>query len=360
MESKHLNKVDFSFIRYANVWEDAHMLIYGLDPKPSAKILSIASAGDNSLSLLVNNPSLVLAVDVNKVQLYLTELKKMAVKHLELKDYERLFGYLPCADRIRIYKSISEHLSEETQSYWEKHMDKVESGLLDEGKFEKYLHTFAKRILPFIHGTNKVVKLFEGKSLEDQKSFYDKKWNTWLWRSMIRLFFSKKVMGLIGRDPAFLKHVEDNVGRSILEKVRHHLGSVEAQNNPILKYCLTGSFGSLRPHFLEPNNYKRIKENIDALEIMEGYTSDAADKYGKFTHFNLSNIFEYMDVHQFKETVASLEAMASPGARFAYWNLLVDRKMSEVSTGLSELKLNPLVLSSDQGFFYKSFNLTQS
>lgn len=39
-------------------------------------MLSVCSGGDNSFSLLTNEPSLVVAVDINKTQLYLAELKK--------------------------------------------------------------------------------------------------------------------------------------------------------------------------------------------------------------------------------------------------------------------------------------------
>lgn len=44
------HRARFDLIRYANVWEDAELLVAALRPGPGKRFLSIASAGDNSLS----------------------------------------------------------------------------------------------------------------------------------------------------------------------------------------------------------------------------------------------------------------------------------------------------------------------
>ncbi|MFL5754490.1 MAG: DUF3419 family protein, partial [Bacteroidia bacterium] len=48
MKEQLTERVNFEFIRYANCWEDADVLLEGLAPKNGGRILSIASAGDNS------------------------------------------------------------------------------------------------------------------------------------------------------------------------------------------------------------------------------------------------------------------------------------------------------------------------
>ena len=70
--------VSFEFIRYANCWEDAELLLSTLGSREGQRILSVGSAGDNSLSLLTTQPEQIVAVDVSQVQLYLIELKKAA------------------------------------------------------------------------------------------------------------------------------------------------------------------------------------------------------------------------------------------------------------------------------------------
>src|SRR6185437_9159995 len=57
-------RADFSAIRYAQSWEDADVLLAGLEVQPGDSCLSIASAGDNTLALLAQSPRHVLAIDV--------------------------------------------------------------------------------------------------------------------------------------------------------------------------------------------------------------------------------------------------------------------------------------------------------
>jgi len=72
--SEHLQNVSADYIRYANCWEDADILCPGLSLKQDSKILSIASAGDNTFSLLTADPELVVAADLNSAQLNLMRL----------------------------------------------------------------------------------------------------------------------------------------------------------------------------------------------------------------------------------------------------------------------------------------------
>ena len=48
------DRADFSHIRYAQVWEDADILLEGLNIQPGDVCLSIASAGDNALAMLAH------------------------------------------------------------------------------------------------------------------------------------------------------------------------------------------------------------------------------------------------------------------------------------------------------------------
>ena len=54
MRSEAAARTDFSILRYAQCWEDADVLLAALEPRPEHSVLSIASAGDNTLSLLAS------------------------------------------------------------------------------------------------------------------------------------------------------------------------------------------------------------------------------------------------------------------------------------------------------------------
>lgn len=97
MAKKHLAETEFGFIRYANVWEDPVVLLEGLVPKEGARLLSIASAGDNCFSLLLSNPELVIAADLNAAQFHLIDLKIAAIRQLEQADLYAFLGF--CTQR---------------------------------------------------------------------------------------------------------------------------------------------------------------------------------------------------------------------------------------------------------------------
>lgn len=357
MSTDLVQRVSFDIIRYANCWEDADVLLAGLSPSTGSKILSVASAGDNSFSLLHTDPELVVAVDVNSTQLFLTELKKICIKNLNYGEVLEFLGFKPSVAREKTFNSLKKELGTEARSYWEKNTTILTRGVIYSGKFEKYFTAFSRKVLPFIHSKKTTEKLFLPKSSDSQERFYADKWNSWRWRLLFKIFFSKYVMGKYGRDPEFLREVKVPVSRFIYDKAAKHLSSVAAQDNFMLRFNLTGSFGDLLPHYLQKENFERIKTNIRRLKIKKGYAQDAISEFGKFNCMNLSNIFEYMDKNLFAAVAGELINGTAPGGRLAYWNLMVPRRISEIrpdKAGYLE-ELSASLTGRDKGFFYSKF-----
>jgi len=357
MSSNLLNKVRFDFVRYANSWEDADVLLKGLNAKPGGRFLSIASGGDNSFSLLVTNPALVVATDINPIQLKLISLKKVAIQCLSQEEYLGFIGLQPSTNRWEIYTEIRHALSPGTRKFWNNNEKLIESGLIFNGKFEKYFLYFSKKILPLIHSKKTVSELLAEKTEEEQRKFYYKKWNTWKWKWLFKLFFNRLILGNYGRDPAFFKEVDVSVSKSIFQKVEAYLTSSGVQNNYMLHFILTGSFGRFLPHYVQKENFQKIKTNIEKLVIAEGLAQNAAIKYGDFDYFNLSDIFEYMDKSTFMEAIKSFYTGASKNARFAYWNFMVSRRMSATFPMFFsyQKELSQRLNLIDKGFFYDRF-----
>ena len=160
-ENKKLTeKVDFEIIRYANCWEDADILLKGLNPKAGGRFLSVGSAGDNSFSLLTTRPELVVAVDVSPVQLYLIELKKVAIKHLTYEKVLDFLGFQDTNNRLAVFEQLKMYLHPETAYYWSLHLDEIKNGVIHQGKFEKYFQLFVQKVLPFIHSKKTIKALF--------------------------------------------------------------------------------------------------------------------------------------------------------------------------------------------------------
>ena len=350
-------RAKFDKIRYANCWEDPELLLEGFDN--GKKYISIGSAGDNSLSLLVKNPELVYAVDLSIPQIACCELKKYAIKFLDYENFLKLLGFKTCNSRLEIYTSIKENLSLQSRYYFEHNPEIIKDGIIQQGKFEHYFQLFANRIMPLVHNQKNLTELFLPKSIQAQKMFYDKTWNNWRFKALFKVFFIKFVMGRLGRDKEFFKYVDTAmISKNIKERADRALRDVPTWNNPYVNYILLNNFDYALPHYAKEENFDIIKQNIDTLEIKTGTINEVAQNSGiKFDGFNLSDIFEYMDKDLFKEVSSQLLSVSNIGAKFCYWNMMVDRRISEILPENFEYKkeLSQKLYLKDRAFFYKDF-----
>ena len=354
MSHNHLEDVSFEYIRYANCWEDADILLDGLDIQAGQSILSIASAGDNLLAILSKNPAKVVGVDVSAVQLYLCELKVTAIRHLNYQDFISFLGFSESAERISTFDFLAPYLSNTCREYWKQQPEAIQNGVIHVGKFEQYFQLFKNKVLPTVHDRATVEELLQAKSATEQKEFYDQKWNTAAWREMYGDFFGVKMMGDHGRDPAFLKHVKGNVPDIILNREKQHLSSTAAFDNYFLHYILNNTFErDALPYYARAENFQAIKNNLDRLELRQGLLHNVVKKNEQFDGFKLSDIFEYMSDDVFSQQAHFFSSIARKNARLVYWNLMIPRKISEISHGF---EINELLMSKlkkrDKGYFY--------
>lgn len=359
MKTEIEQKASFNIMRYAQCWEDADMLIDTLNINKNDVCLSIASAGENSFSILSQSPKKVIAIDMNPVQLAAVELRKYVYKYLSYEEMLKLHGAKNATKKQRedAYNKVSSYLSIDSKTYWEQ-TNFLSVGYANVGKFEKYFSIFKNKVMPLIHSKKTISYLFSLNSIEEQKVFYDKKWNNWRWRLLFKIFFSRKLMGLMGRDPAFFKYVEGSVAEKILNRTEIAFNHVLAKENPYLDWILNGEFSFALPHALREENFYLIKENIDKLEIYQGSIENYLETTSeKITKYNLSDIFEYMSEEKYSELMEKLIGASVSGGRLAYWNMLSPR-YSALSDKLV-MKLNTLDTESlflkDKAFFYSKF-----
>jgi S-adenosylmethionine-diacylglycerol 3-amino-3-carboxypropyl transferase len=322
-------RASFSFIRYASVWEDADVLCEALAPVAAGgRLLSIASAGDNALALLTLDPAEVVAADLSAAQLACVELRMAAFRRLDHPGLLAFLGTAPSERRMETYRSLRTDLSAEARAFWDGLPEAVAGGVIHAGKFERYLRAFRTRILPFVHPRRRIDRLRERRTPAEQEAFYAREWDTWRWRLLFRLFFSRAVMGRMGRDPAFFSHVEGSVGSRILARTRHALTALPVHSNPYVAYIMTGNYppGAL-PRYLRPEHFETIRSRIDRVRLAKAPVQAAGE--GTFDGFNLSDIFEYMAPAEHAQCYASLVGRANPGARLVYWNLLAPRARPE-------------------------------
>ena len=359
MQSEAARHADFSEIRYAQCWEDADILLEGLDIRTGDTCISIASAGDNSLALLARGAGRVISLDLSPAQLACLELRVAAYRELEHPELLELIGSRPSARRNELYRRCRPLLVPDTRAFWDAHAAEVEAGIGGGGKFERYFALFRNRVMPLVHSRTTVERLLAGGDPATREGFYREEWDTWRWRLLFRIFFSRLVMGRLGRDPSFFRYVEGSVAERIMARTRHALTDLNPADNPYLQWILTGRHTSALPFALRLENFEAIRAGLDRLEwhclpLEEFLEQEGA---GSIDRFNLSDIFEYMSEENYHRLLERICRAGRTGGRLAYWNMLAPRHRPAAMAD----RLRPLdglaqrLFLQDKAFFYSDF-----
>ncbi|MEX1117483.1 MAG: DUF3419 family protein [Terrimicrobiaceae bacterium] len=357
MPSEAADRADFTILRYAQVWEDADILLEALDIQPDDECLSIASAGDNALAMLAKGPKRVIALDLNPSQLACLELRVAAFRRLEHHEILELVGSVASDRQQKLFEALRMDLSPETRKFWDTRP--IASGIGHAGKFENYFRLFRERIMPLIHSRRTIDALLLSRDPVSRRAFYADHWDTWRWRLLFQLFFSRAAMGALGRDPGFFRYVEGSVADKILERTRHALTALDPAENPYLQWILTGRHQTALPFYLREENAELIRRNLERLEWHQSPMEDFLNQVpkGRLSKFNLSDIFEYLSPETSESLLRTLAGHSRRGARIVYWNMLASRKAPEslcdIIRPLNELAEGLHVR--DKAFFYSAF-----
>ena len=153
-------QADWSSIHYAQCWEDADVLLEGLDIQPGDRCLSIASGGDNSLAMLARDPQSVVAIDMNPTQLFCLELKVAAFRSLEHGETLELVGSRPSSRRIDLYEKARSALGDQAARFWDFRKKEINEGIGNAGKFEGFFRIFRSFFLRLILSRRRIDQFF--------------------------------------------------------------------------------------------------------------------------------------------------------------------------------------------------------
>ena len=352
-------------LSYAQCWEDPAVLSAALQITPDDDVLSICSAGDNSFALAIDGARSVVAIDLSAPQLAIAELKLLAVRRLPLDGVYTLLGLNAFGRRVFTYHQIRDGLSDDARRYWDANEDLIREGVLSRGRFEQYLGMFRERILPLVHRRSTTARLLALDDVAAQREFYDRRWNNLRWRALFRLFFSRTVMARSGRSERHFQYVEGAVSELFLQRAEHVLTEIPIRTNPFVQWILTGGFPELEgAHpYLSAAGHARLREAAEAGRITFGLADLesflAGCTPGQFSAFNYSNLFEYLSEEQHARILELTVRAARPGARIAYWNLLVPRHRP--ASLADRLERHPeraaVLLRGDRAFVYGGFQI---
>lgn len=347
----------FDHVRYAQVWEDADVLVQGLRIRSGESVLSIGSAGDNALALLTADPASVVALDLSAPQIMCIRLRIAAYRALTHEQLLELMGSRESGRRGELLDLVlkAPEIDADCAGFWDGQRDAVlRHGVGGVGRFEHYFEIFREKVLPWVHSQASVDGLLAERSSAEREKFYRTRWNNWRWRLMLKAFFSRAVMSRLGRDPAFFTHAQGSLSDQVARRTRHALVELDPSQNPYLHWILKGRHGAALPLALREEHFQTIRDRLDRLEVVQSTLESFAGR--SFDAFNLSDLFEYLDPAGFEALYGALIDMARPGARLVYWNMMVPRSAPPRYQDriVRETELARRLHDKDKAFFYSN------
>jgi S-adenosylmethionine-diacylglycerol 3-amino-3-carboxypropyl transferase len=359
-----LERPVFERLLFAQCWEDPRMDVEALRVGPGQTALVVTSGGCTALSLALLGLERVVAVDLNAAQGCLLELKIAGARRLGHREYLELLGARESARRPRLYLEVRGALGARARDYWDRHGRDLERGVLGAGRYERYLGLF-RGLLRLMHGRDRIERLCRLNGPEEQRRFYEQEWNTAAWRLFFRVFFSRRVLGAAGLDPAFFTYVEGipDFGVHFLSLARHALVDLPARGNYFLHQICLGRYLDERalPPYLLSENFGALQDSLDRIEVV---TDEVGAVLGRLPDasvdaFAYSNVFEWVPPSAFEAMLRETHRVARPGARLCYRNLLVRRRHPPALDGLFEPDddVATRLLREDRSFVYSHFEV---
>jgi S-adenosylmethionine-diacylglycerol 3-amino-3-carboxypropyl transferase len=356
---KPQDQVELFDLLFGMSWEDPASDRRALAIRPGETLFTVTSGACTTLTLLLEDPGKVYAVDINPTQSYLLELKCAAVRHLE---YDQLFAFLglaPSGERQRVFERLRGDLSKPALRYWTGKPEAVRKGVIHAGKYESFVRLFS-RFVGMLQGKRRIDGLFRCETLEQQRDYFDKKWNTVQWRLLFNLLANKPMLAKRGLTADYFKFDDGSSSfpESFLRRARRALCEIPVESNYFLAQYLLARYRSEEavPAYLRRKNLPIVRGRLDRIEIV---TSDAQSWLGRqpdscIDAFSLSNICELMSPDETGRLFAEVARSARSGARICFRNLIVPRGVPEGLQTRIQLKeeLSRDLSAQDRSFVY--------
>jgi len=356
----------FQDILYAQCWEDPELDRAAFGVGPGATVFTITSGGCNALAFLADNPDRVMAVDLNASQNHLAELKKAAFRDLDRGELLELMGVRDSSRRRDMYQALRASLSGPALAWWDGQPRKIEQGLIHCGRYERYLgllRTWTRRLM----GRKLIDRFFEEDDAGRRAELFASQWNNVAWKLLTRVLLSRRTMTRLF-DGAFFEYVEGDFsfGKHFARRVEYAMTVLPPRENPFLSYILLGRYFSEDhlPTWLLAKHHADIARGLDKLSV---YTAPCDDFFrtlpdSAISHFNFTNIFEWVAPETFERLLRETHRVARPGATLTYRNLLVRRERPESLAGQFEpdRTLAAALHGRDRSFIYRNYVIERS
>jgi S-adenosylmethionine-diacylglycerol 3-amino-3-carboxypropyl transferase len=332
MKYPEKGQIEFPELLFGMSWEDPESDRRALKIQPGDGIVTICSGGCNTFDLLLEDPARIFAVDINPCQSHLLELKRSAVRRLDHDDLLAFLGLKQARNRLDVFEFLQSDLSAAALAYWRSRAKAIEDGVVYQGRYERFLRYF-RCLVYLIQGRRRMDGLFECQSLEEQRDYFDRVWNTAQWRILFHLLFNKQVLARRGLSADYFRFDDGaaSFADSFFQRSKRALRDIPIATNYFIAQYLLGRYTGpdAAPAYLRKEHLPIIKERLNRIEIV---TADlkvwlAGRAENSFDRVSLSNICELMNLAETERTFSQVARTVRPGARICFRNLMIPREV---------------------------------
>jgi S-adenosylmethionine-diacylglycerol 3-amino-3-carboxypropyl transferase len=315
---------------FAQVREDPRLEIEALEPGPADSIVIVGSGGCTALSLLAAGAGHVTAVDVNRTQNHLIELKVAALTVLSRAESLAFLGAIACARRVRLaaYDELRAHLSLRARGYWDANRSDISDGVQNTGVTERFIRAVVRVLRATVHSRARIDRMLAAETIEEQRLLLESEWNTTRWRAFFYVLLNRAVFRR-AYDPAFFAHLErPSFADHFRSRAEHALTELSVRDNYFLHHILTGKYpvhiaGGVPP-YLSEEACASIATSRERLTLVDGSVTDHLRSLpdGSVTGFAISNICEWLAPRDVDALFAEIGRTAAPNATLCFRNFV--------------------------------------
>jgi S-adenosylmethionine-diacylglycerol 3-amino-3-carboxypropyl transferase len=359
-------QVQLSELLFTQSWEDPATDRKALEIRPGETVVSITSGGCNTLEFLLDDPGRIFSVDINPAQSFLLELKMASMKVLGYSDWMGFLGLRPSGDRWDAFQSLRDELTPGAVQFWSARRSLLENGILGRGRFEQFVAK-ARALLRFLQGKDRILGLFEPRTPEERKAYFERVWDTGRWRSLFVLCFNKWVLARRGLSADYFRFDDGtrSFSGSFYERTRRVMTQIPVRDNYFLSQYLLGEYYPAEnlPEYLRPDHFEVLRRRLNRVTLVTADLKDwLRDKDARTVDcFSLSNICELMSPGDTEYTFQELLRTGRQAARACLRNLMVQRTIP--ARFQERIRRNALLsdtlLGADRSFVYSRIDAFQ-
>ncbi len=314
---------------FARVWEDPLLELEAFSPRPGQTYVVVGSGGCTALSMIAAGAQRVVAVDLNATQNDMGELKAALLQHCAPDEAIAFLGHAPSsrAARLATYRRIRPTLSLRAARHWDTERRAIGSGIERSGQTERATRTLGLLIRALVHPRRRIECLLAQPTLEAQRDYYSRAWNSRRWRWLLAILGSRAIFRLAY--PLSRYHTEPRSDfASFYRRVfEHAVTALPVANNYFLHQVLLGRYPSVDvpdalPPYLAQSVLPQLRSNLDGLSFVDGTFTAYLRRCApcSIDGFALSNICEWMTVEAVADLFSEIVRTATPSAVVCFRN----------------------------------------